>query len=81
MSLTQHLFNGVMYVRAGYLLQGGGEMKKALSMLSRLSEGVRKMFRGRFAQPQDPAQEMDWDVEDPYEESIFKQIRAASETK
>lgn len=56
-------------------------MKRMHSLLSRLAESVRKVLRERFAQPEDPGQELDWDVEDPYEESMFKQIRAASETK
>jgi protein-tyrosine-phosphatase len=52
-------------------------MKKMLSMISHLAEALRE----RFTRRDSPNEELEWDVEDPYEESMFQQIRSANAAK
>jgi hypothetical protein len=68
-------------------------MKKVLSMIRDLIKSaqaeihyLRRDFRNHFPLlfklvPDESAEETVWDVQDPYAESIFKQIRSANEAK
>jgi len=68
-------------------------MKKVLSLLRHVAgivleelRHLRSAVRAHFPLftkliPDESAGEMEWDVEDPYEESMFMQIRAANAAK
>lgn len=68
-------------------------MKKVPSLISHLVKSaleelriLRRDFRKYFPLfhkliPDESAEELDWNVEDPYAESMFKQIRSAETTK